>query len=155
MIEPVQPINLDTPISPVSENFQYVLQALSDYKKKINTKDTLNDNDPISVSQLKKRLLEDSRILKQFVNNHKRIHYKRPQGLSKDLQDCLEKISEAIDPAQKENILSAISFMFEQYPFTPNIEHTLRQIYTDSIDTNDGDSYEEDEEDEEGEERET
>lgn len=150
MTEPVEPITLVTPSINVSDNFGKVLEALSDYKRKVNNKDTLIDNDPISVNQLKKRLLEDSRILKQFVNNHKRNSYKRPLGLSKDLQECLARIGEAIDPAQKEIILSVISFMFEQYPFTPNLEHTLRQNYTEGdIDIHDGDPYEEDDEERE------
>lgn len=148
MTEPVQPMNIDEPvISPVSDNFGKVLEALSDYKKKVNNKDTLLDNDPISVSQLKKRLLEDSRVLKQFVNNYKRKSYKKPAGLSKDLHECLERVGEAIDPAQKEFILSAIAFMFEQYPFTPDIQHAIQRNYTEGeIDINDGDPYEENDE---------
>ena len=148
--EPMQPIKLQTPPQPVSENLQKFLEKIVEYKSNIINTQTLKDNNPSNLTKIQSQFSKDAKVLVEVIYTQQ-----IPNTVSDELKAMLIDllpIIKGIGGANSAIPRYWIGVLLLDFPFIENTEHVIRQLHKNStqpIDINDGDDDTTDEEDDE------
>ena len=100
-----------------------IISLLDEHRKKIINGETMNDQDPSSISDIRKILASKASTIDNYFNRP-RLYIKDPSDTELNtLIQLLDNLRDPANPRYPTEISSCINILFIQFPFTLSQSH--------------------------------